>query len=317
MTSDEPPPPTSLSSALTRDVVILDGGLATELERRGFDVSSDLWSAALLRDAPAAVRDTHAAYFRAGARVATTASYQASFEGFAAAGLDAAEAERLMRRSVGLAAQARHDEGLDGRAWVAASVGPYGAVLAEGQEYTGDYPAPRDTVAGLRDFHRARLELLLEAGADVLACETIPRLAEVEALVTELDTLGATAWISLTTVIDTQGRVRTRRDEDAGEAFALAGAAPSVVAVGVNCTAPAGVEAAVRLAAERSGKPVIAYPNSGETWDGANRRWVGAPGLDGGDVADWISGGARLVGGCCRIGPEDIEALAGAVGRLR
>ena len=301
--------PTSLAHAVAAEPVILDGGLATELERRGHDVSSDLWSAALLRDDPDEIRATHTAYFEAGARVATTASYQASFEGFAAAGIDRDEAETLMRRSVSLAAQARTESGLDGHAWVAASIGPYGAVLAQGQEYTGDYPAPRDTVAGLRAFHRGRLELLLAAGADVLACETIPRLAEVEALVTELDALGAPAWISLTTITTDDGRVLTRFGEDAGEAFALAGAASSVVAVGVNCTAPSGVGAAVRLAAQRSGRPVIVYPNSGETWDGARRTWVGSPGLDGADVASWIADGARLVGGCCRIGPDDIAAL--------
>lgn len=304
---------TSLAQAIAHERVVLDGGLATELEHRGHDVSSDLWSAALLREDPDEIRATHAAYFAAGARVATTASYQASFEGFAAAGIDRGEAETLMRRSVSLAARARTECGLDGHAWVAASVGPYGAVLAEGQEYTGDYPAPRDTVAGLRAFHRERLEVLLDAGADVLACETIPRLAEVEALVAELDELGAPAWISLTTVTTGDGRVLTRFGEDAGEAFALAGAASSVVAVGVNCTAPSGVGAAVRLAAERSAKPVIVYPNSGETWDGARRAWVGAPGLDGADVAGWIADGARLVGGCCRIGPQDIAALSGTV----
>ncbi len=303
------PAPTDLGSALAHGVVLLDGGLATELERRGHDVSSDLWSAAVLREDPEAIRATHRAYFAAGAQVATTASYQASVEGFAAAGLDRPQAERLLRVSVELAAQARDEAGLEGRAWVAASVGPYGAVLAGGQEYTGDYPAPRATVAGLRAFHRPRLEVLAASGADVLACETVPSLAEAEALLAELDDLGAPAWLSLSTVTTADGAVLTRRGENAAEAFAMAAQVDAVVAVGVNCTAPAGVGAAVRLAAERSGKPVVAYPNSGETWDGAARRWVGEPGLDGGAARGWVRAGARLVGGCCRVGPRDIAAL--------
>jgi homocysteine S-methyltransferase len=301
---------TSLADACADRVIVLDGGLATELERAGHDVSGALWSAALLGEDPDAVRAAHQAYFTAGARVATTASYQASFAGFAAAGLDRDEAVALITRSVTLAAQARTACGLDGQAWVAASVGPYGAVLADGSEYTGDYPDPCDTVAGLRAFHRPRLEVLAGAGADVLACETIPRLAEVEALLTELASLDVPAWIALTTVLGPDGRLLTRRGEDAGEAFAMAADVPSVMAVGVNCTAPSGVLAAVRVAAARSGRPVVVYPNSGEVWDGARRTWVGRPGLDGVAADRWVDAGARLIGGCCRIGPPDIARLA-------
>lgn len=304
----------ALADVIAQHVVLLDGGLATDLERRGHDVSGDLWSAALLRDAPEAIRASHEAYFAAGARVATTASYQASFTGFAAAGIDRDTAAALIRASVTLAAQARTASGLDDEAWVAASVGPYGAVLADGSEYTGDYPAPGDSVAGLRAFHRPRLELLADAGADVLACETIPSLAEVEALLAELESLAVPAWLSLTTVTAPDGRVLTRRGEDAGEAFAMVAGASSVIAVGVNCTAPEGVSAAVRVAARRSGKPVVVYPNSGETWDGPRRTWIGRPGLDAVDADTWVGDGTRLVGGCCRIGPDDIAALARALG---
>ncbi len=299
-----------IATALADRPVLLDGGLATQLQAQGLDLSSDLWSAALLREDPDAVRAAHAAYFAAGAQVATTASYQASVEGFAAAGIDRARAEALLRRSVTLAVQARDEAGLCGRAWVAASVGPFGAVLAGGQEYTGDYPASRDTVTGLRAFHRGRLEVLAGAGADLLACETIPRLAEVEALLAELDDLGIPAWLALTTVTTDDGRVLTRRGEDAGEAFAMAASVDAVLAVGVNCTEPRGVADAVRLAAHRSGKPVVAYPNSGESWDGSARRWTGAPGLDLAAVDEWVDAGARLVGGCCRIGPAHIAAVA-------
>src|SRR4051794_1496207 len=162
----------ALGDALAVGPVILDGGLATELEARGHDVSSALWSARLLRDDPAAVVAAHAAFAAAGAQVATTASYQATVEGFATAGGDAGEARRLIASSVRLAR-----EGQGGAGWVAGSVGPYGAMLADGSEYTGDYVAHL-TVARLRAFHRPRMEVLAEAGADVLACETVPAAAE-------------------------------------------------------------------------------------------------------------------------------------------
>lgn len=292
----------ALREALRDGVVVLDGGLATELERRGHDLSDDLWSARLLRDDPAEVVATHAAYFAAGARVATSASYQASFEGFAAAGLDRAEAERLLRESVRLAARARdaaEDDGVP--RWVTASVGPYGAVLADGSEYRGDYGL---SVGELRTFHRSRLEILADAGADVLACETVPCLAEAEALVAEVDRLGVPAWLSLTCA-----GLRTRAGEPVQEAFALAASSPNVLAVGVNCTAPDDVEPLVRAAAG-TGLPVVAYPNSGEGWDGEARTWTGDPRFAAAQVRSWVTAGARLVGGCCRVGPTEIRALS-------
>jgi S-methylmethionine-dependent homocysteine/selenocysteine methylase len=295
----------SLADALAAGTVVLDGGLSTELEARGHDVSSALWSARLLRDDPAAIVAAHAAFAAAGALVATTASYQATVEGFGAAGVDAPEARRLIASSVVLAREGQGD------GWVAGSVGPYGALLADGSEYTGGY-ADSMTVTDLRAFHRPRMELLAEAGADVLACETVPAAAEAEALVAEAESLGMPIWLSLTTVLDADGAVRTRRGELAADVFAMAKSADAVIAVGVNCTAPAVVGPSVAAAAG-SGKPVVVYPNSGEGWDAATRRWTGAPGISTDDVPDWIAAGVRLVGGCCRVRPTDIAAIGAAL----
>jgi homocysteine S-methyltransferase len=293
---------------------VLDGGLSTELERAGYDISGDLWSAALLRDAPDAARAAHRAFFEAGAQVATTASYQASFEGFAEVGVGAAGVTELLRRSVELAREAAGD--VPGR-WVAASVGPFGAVLAGGQEYTGEYArAGSDDaldVTALRGWHRRRLEALAAAGADVLAIETLPAAAEAEALIAEVAALDVPAWLSLTTVTGDDGTVRTRLGEDAREVFAMAREVPQIIAVGVNCTDPAQVLPAVRVAAEASGKPVVVYPNSGEIWDGATRSWHGSPDFPADAVAEWVAAGARLVGGCCRVGPDQIRALRAAL----
>jgi homocysteine S-methyltransferase len=296
-----------LAEALAAGPVVLDGGLSTELESRGHDVTSALWSARLLRDDPAAIADAHAAFAAAGAQVATTASYQATVPGFAAAGIDAGQACSLMRRSVRLARDGLAAAGRAG--WVAGSVGPYGAFLADGSEYTGGYLAEM-TVAELREFHRPRLHVLAEAGVDVLACETLPAAAEVEALLTELADLGVPAWVSVTTVLDESGVPRTRLGERLADVAAMARGVDAVIAVGVNCTAPSGVPAALAAAAA-AGTPTVAYPNSGEVWNAAARRWTGRPGV--GDVHAWLAAGARLVGGCCRVRPDDVRAIAGAV----
>jgi homocysteine S-methyltransferase len=293
----------SLAAALAAAPVVLDGGLSTELEARGHDVSSALWSARLLRDEPAAIVAAHAAFAAAGAQVATTASYQATVEGFGAVGVGAGDARRLIASSVALAREGQGDAG-----WVAGSVGPYGAMLADGSEYTGTYVDDVD-VAQLRAFHRPRMEILAEAGADVLSCETVPAAAEAEALIAEAAALGVPIWLSLTTMVDADGVVRTRRGEIAADVFAMTKGVDAVIAVGVNCTDPAGVGAAIEAAAG-AGKPVVVYPNSGEGWDAVDRRWTGSPGIAPDDVPDWIAAGARLVGGCCRVRPEHIRAIA-------
>jgi homocysteine S-methyltransferase len=288
--------PRAISDAVIDGVVVLDGGLATLLEARGHDLSSHLWSARLLTDDPDAITAAHAEFFEAGAQVATTASYQASFQGFATLGHSAAEAADLMRLSVTLARRARDEHRPDG--WVAASVGPYGACLADGSEYRGDYDLD---VAGLRQFHRPRLEVLAAAGADVLAVETVPCLAEVEAICAELDGMGLTAWLSVSADGD-----RTRAGEQLHEAWAMAADVAEIVAVGVNCCDPDDVTTALAGAAG----PLVAYPNSGQGWDAVRRTWTGESGFDPGAVTTWVAEGARLVGGCCRVGPDDIAAVA-------
>jgi homocysteine S-methyltransferase len=279
--------------------VLLDGGLATELEARGHDLSDSLWSARLLADAPQDIVDVHAAYFRAGATIATTASYQASFEGFAARGFDRRETAGLLRRSVALARAARDDAGVDGLL-VAASIGPYGAALADGSEYRGRYGL---SVAALARWHRPRLELLAAAGADVLACETVPDVDEAQALVDSVRAVGVPAWLSYTIDGD-----HTRAGQPLAEAFSVAAGVDEIVAIGVNCFAPEDVLPAITRAAA-IGKPVIVYPNSGERWDALRRKWIGPSRFDTNLAAQWIAAGARIVGGCCRVGPADIAAI--------
>jgi homocysteine S-methyltransferase len=283
------------------DPIVLDGGLSNALEDRGHRLTSPLWTGRLLRDDPAEIAAVHRTYFAAGARVATTASYQVP-----------PEEEALLRRSVRLAREVVGELAEDGvRRYVAASVGPYGATLADGSEYRGRYGLAR---AALRDFHARRLELLAAESPDLLAVETLPDAEEAEVLVGLLDELGLAAWVSLTVEGD-----RTRAGQPLDEAFAVASSGRSVIAVGVNCCDPGDVLPAVERAAE-TGKPVVCYPNSGEGWQaapdpGGRGRWTGRASYDVTAAAAWVAAGARLVGGCCRVGPAEIAALADALQR--
>ena len=286
-------------------VLVADGGLATELEARGHDLSDSMWSARLLMDAPQEIKAAHLAFLQAGAVIATTASYQASFDGFAACGLSRSDAARLMRLSVELA-RAACGEMADGvRRWVAASVGPYGAALADGSEYRGRYGL---RIADLIAWHRPRLEALAEASPDVLAIETVPDVDEAEALVTAIAGVGVPAWLTYSIDAD-----RTRAGQPLAEAFAVARDVAEVVAVGVNCCAPSDVPLAVAIASQVTGKPVIVYPNSGEGWDARHRAWAGRPQDMAWQPRQWVTAGARIVGGCCRVRPADIAQIVTAL----
>ncbi|MFD3549200.1 homocysteine S-methyltransferase [Streptomyces sp. NPDC058655] len=296
-----------LAEALARRTVILDGGLGNQLAAQGCDLSGGLWTARVLAEQPDQVAAAHTAYARAGAQVLTTASYQIGYEAFAARGYDRGATTALLHRSVDLAARAA--EAADHEVWVAASVGPYGAVLADGSEYRGRYGL---TVRELAAFHRPRVEALLAAGPDVLALETVPDPDEAEALLTVLAETGAPAWLAYTAAGG-----RTRSGAPLSGAFALAAGSPQVIALGVNCCDPAEVLPALRTAAAAAGAaagavrtPLVAYPNDGSVWEAATATWH-APAVPAGwSAAAWHDAGARLIGGCCRIGPDRIAELS-------
>ena len=276
----------SLARALADGVVVLDGGLATALEARGHDLSSALWSARLLLDRPEAVVAAHRDFFAAGAQVATTASYQVSFPGFAAQGLGPADTTSALRRSVELAERARSAMPPDRVRWVAASVGPYGAALADGSEYRGTYGR---SVAELRAWHRPRLQTLMDTTADVLALETIPCLAEVEALLAEVDGTGAPCWLSLTCTGAT-----TRAGEPVDEAFAMAADVPEVVAVGATVSTPPTSPSSCPGPPRSAANPPWPIPTAARRGC-LDRAWHGPPAFAASSVQQWTAAGARLV----------------------
>lgn len=295
---------------------VIDGGLATELEARGQDLSDRLWSARVLLTEPDAIEEVHLAYFRAGARVATTASYQATVPGFEAAGLDRAAALAAITQSVELPQRARDryadESGVEAsELLIAGSVGPYGAMLADGSEYRGDYdPGP----AALREVHAPRIEALLAAGVDVLALETIPTMREAAVLLDLVEASGARAWLSY----QCRDGTSTAAGEPIDEAIRSANGRVGVVAVGVNCTAPRFVPSLLAIAAGATDLPLLAYPNGGDRWDPVGRSWL--TGDDGAYepavVAGWTDLGASWLGGCCGTGPSDIRALTDALAAL-
>jgi homocysteine S-methyltransferase len=296
--------------------LILDGALATELERRGAVLKDPLWSAKVLVERPALIEAVHRDYFAAGADVATTATYQATFAGFARRGLDHGAAAALMRDAVALATTARDEFWADldnrpgrRRPLVAASIGPYGAMLADGSEYRGCYDVSDD---GLREFHGLRLDVLARSGADLLACETIPCLREALILAELLRGYpDVTAWISFSC----RDGARDCEGEDVAACAAALEPFEQVVAIGVNCTRPEFVGELVQRMRNATDKALLAYPNSGELYDPAAKRWEGNPHATpfAAGVHAWFTAGARLIGGCCRTTPADIAAVRAAL----
>ncbi|MEU2180249.1 homocysteine S-methyltransferase [Streptomyces thermolilacinus] len=303
MTTAAPPLADILASPSA--ALVLDGGLSNQLEAAGYDLGDDLWSARLLAEEPRALVAAHRAYYEAGADVVTTAGYQATFEGFARRGIGRDRAAGLLALSVDLAREAARQARGAGAArplWVAASAGPYGAMLADGSEYRGRYGLD---VAALEAFHRPRLEAVAAAGPDILALETVPDADEARALLRAVRGLGVPAWLSYTVSGE-----RTRAGQPLEEAFGLLADADEIVAAGVNCCAPGDALRAVEVAARVTGKPVVVYPNSGEAWDAAAGGWYGPCTFSADRAEEWRAAGARLIGGCCRVGPDAIAAVA-------
>jgi homocysteine S-methyltransferase len=298
-----PIPAQSLLTALDGGAIVLDGGLSNQLQAQGQDLSGELWSARLLADHADQIVAAHAAYLRAGARVLITASYQASFEGFAKRGVDSGTAAELLRDSVRLARLASDTKAVP--AWVAASVGPYGATLSDGSEYRGRYGL---SVRELERFHRPRIEALAEAEPDVLAMETVPDSDEAEAMLDAAAATSVPVWLSYTIDGD-----RTRAGQPLDEAFAVVRGNDQVIAVGVNCCDPRDVGPAVDIAVKVTSKPAVVYPNSGELWDAAAGQWHGSSCFSPELVHAWRASGAALIGGCCRVGPAEIAALGDAL----
>ncbi len=292
--------------------VVLDGALATELEARGCDLNDPIWSARMLFEQPELIRAVHQDYFRAGADCATSATYQATFAGFEQRGIGHARAAELMQLSVTLALKARDAFWADSsnqvgrcKPFVAASVGPYGAFLADGSEYRGDYGLSQ---AQLEAFHRPRMAVLAQTSADLLAFETIPSLLEARALVAVLEEFPlVSAWLSFSAKNATQ--------ICNGETFSACAAAfaghPQIAAIGVNCTAPEYVADLIGSARAVTDAPLLAYPNSGERYDPIHKTWAGDD-----SCADfvieartWLERGAIVIGGCCRTSPQHIAQL--------
>ncbi|MCB0102946.1 MAG: homocysteine S-methyltransferase [Anaerolineales bacterium] len=293
-------------------IAIIDGAMATELEGRGCDLNDDLWSARVLMEQPELIRAVHLDYFNSGADIAITASYQATVEGFAKRGLTREQSLDLIKKSVQLAQEARDEfwdkeENRAGRVrpLIAGSVGPYGAYLADGSEYRGDYNLTEDELIA---FHRPRIEALIASGADLLACETIPCLIEARALIRLLAEFPNTsAWFCFSAK---DGEHISNGDLIA-DCAAFLDKQPQAAAIGINCTSPLYISSLVREIKKKSGKPIIVYPNSGEHYNPVTNSWHGETSSDkfGLQSKDWYENGATLIGGCCRTTPDHIREV--------
>jgi homocysteine S-methyltransferase len=295
-------------------VVILDGAMATELEKRGADLNHALWSAKLLQENPALIQEVHMDYLKAGADIIITSSYQASFQGFSRQGYSREKSTELLVLSSSLAIRAREEamtmNFVNGpKPLIAASIGPYGASLADGSEYRGAYGL---SVEELMGFHRERMGILAESGVDLLACETIPCPEEAIALAGLLKEYpGIRAWISFSCKNENQVSDGT----DFARCAALVSESEQVVAIGINCTSPQFVEDLIKTGIKVCSKPIIVYPNKGDQWDATQKCWI--PGKNPVDFPAfalcWKEAGAKGIGGCCRTSPEDIKKLKQAL----
>jgi homocysteine S-methyltransferase len=288
---------------------VLDGGMASELEFLGANISGPLWSAHVLEGAPEKVIAVHRAYIEAGAEVLLTASYQVSRKGYAEFGLDPGRADAALVRSVELAREARA-EFPSRQVLIAASLGPYGAALHNGSEYHGNYDCSFDNLV---QFHRERIEVIARTDADLLAFETLPSFEEARAIGEALAVWPDLAvWFTFVCPDYRATSLQVAHGEPLRDCAALAAGFPQSVAIGVNCTHPRWIPRLIAELSEASSKPIVVYPNSGEDWNAETRCWTGFsdPTGFGQQARQWYAEGAQLVGGCCRTRPEHIRQIA-------
>jgi homocysteine S-methyltransferase len=296
--------------------LLLDGGLSNELERQGCNLNHKLWSAKLLESNPEAIILAHLTYLESGAQCIITSSYQATLPGFMAIGYDKPSARGLILKSVQLAEEARSRFLLLNphatKPLIAASIGPYGAYLADGSEYRGDYVISDQE---LTDFHKPRINLLDNSTADILACETIPGFQEAKVLSEILENVKKPAWISFSCK-DGKHISDGTPIEQCAAYFANH---PTVFAIGVNCTSPEFISALIRSIKTKSGnKKIVVYPNSGAVYHAESKTWSGLSDLSSCEimVKEWMDLGADIIGGCCGVGPQQIKAMSKIISKI-
>ena len=278
-------------------MIKLDGGLSTALENNGNKLTTSLWTGELIRTNPAQITKAHLDFINAGAQIIITSSYQLSYTGCGARGWSENETNQALIASTQLAKNAVIESGNSVK--VAASVGPYGASLADGSEYKGNYGVSKQV---LKDFHAKRLEILISTSPDHLALETMPDTFEVEVLLDLLNDCPIPFWISYSCKEGNQ----TNAGQDFQSAVDLA---QSAMAVGINCTKPELITDLLRSA--KSDKPYVVYPNSGRVWDAVKKEWTGSAAVGFNDqlIQEWMEFGAEIIGGCCGIGAAEIAEI--------
>ena len=275
----------------------LDGGLSTALENNGNKLTTSLWTGELILVNPSEITKAHLDFINAGADIIITSSYQISYLGCSKRGWSESKTDQALRGSTQLAKDAVLKSGKSVK--VASSIGPYGAALADGSEYKGNYGVTKSV---LKDFHARRLEVLISTSPDLLALETMPDTFEVELLLELLSDCPIPYWVSYS--------CKAGNQTNAGQSFTEAvSLAKDAMAVGINCTAP---ELITDLLLSAEGvKPFVVYPNSGRSWNAKTKEWEGSSeaGFDELLIKSWISAGAQIIGGCCGIGADEILNL--------
>ncbi len=289
-----------------QDIVILDGSMSRLLEEQGLEINHRLWTALALVEQPEAIYQVHKQYFDAGANVAITASYQATVKSFEDVGYSEKQAIAYIERSVTLAKKAKQDSKGGQAKWIAGSIGPYGAYLSDGAEYTGAYQI---SDYELKDFHEERIKALIASGVDVLAIETIPRLDELRVILNIIAVINFPVWVS----ISLKDTAHLANGDSLADFQQLVEQDQNVIAYGINCVSPQLVAPVIENLSVAATKPLVAYPNSGAIFDAVTKTWseeISVEQVFSTDARCWHQKGAKLIGGCCCSTEHDIARLA-------
>jgi homocysteine S-methyltransferase len=287
---------------MKKEIKLLDGSLSYPLEKQGYNLNKKLWTGDALINDPNVIKKVHKDYLIAGVDFISTSTYQISYNVLEAMDYSLNEIKDVFKRSVNLVEQAIQETNIKREIKIVGSYGPYGASLSNGSEYTGKYDTSDNIIM---DYHIKNMNIIKELDIDIILYETIPCLREIEILSKLVEEYKKEVWVSFTCNKD----LEFRDGSSIIKACKILSSIEVISTIGINCFSPLLAEKAIKKLKDNSNKKILIYPNSGEIYNNKDKDWYGEKYFDRSMIKKWLALSPDIIGGCCRVGFEDIKNM--------
>ena len=287
---------------MSKKIKLLDGSMSFPMEQLGYNLKNKLWTGKALINNPDLIKDIHKGYIDAGADFISTSTYQISFDRLKNMGYQSEEIKKIFQKSVDIVKDAIEESKLKKEIKIVGSFGPYASYDPEASEYIGEYDS---TDIEIKKFHLNNIRIIEETDLDIILYETIPCLREIKILSEALSHSTKEIWISITC----NEEMEFRDGSSFKDACEIISKIEKITTMGINCFSPLLVKKAIDLLKKYSNKKILIYPNSGEIYNPKERFWTGNNEFNNSMIKNWLSLYPDIIGGCCRIGYDDIKKM--------